>query len=105
LPRNLSRKPPQLLGLGLTSQEIFLIEFGYDGYQKNPLSIQIPKMSTYLYEKMHPKQAILKQRWLSLLQGLYYQFFIQFLPVTFCRCTLSIRQLAFFEISIERGFF
>jgi hypothetical protein len=27
------------------------------------------------------------------------------LPVTFCRCTLSIRQLAFFEISIERGFF
>jgi hypothetical protein len=33
---------------------------------KNPLSIQIPKKSTYLKEKMHPKQDIVKQRWLSL---------------------------------------
>jgi hypothetical protein len=30
------------------------------------------------------------KRWLSLLQGPCYQFFIQFLPVTFSRCTLSL---------------
>jgi hypothetical protein len=69
MPGNLSRKPPQILGLGITIQEIFLIEYSNAGHQKNPLSIQIPKKSTYLYDKRHPKQDILKQRWLSLLQG------------------------------------
>jgi hypothetical protein len=48
-------------------RNFFFIEYGHDGYQKNPLSIQIPKKSTYLSDKMHPKQDILKQRCLRLL--------------------------------------
>jgi hypothetical protein len=56
----------------------FLIEYGHDGYQKNPLSRQIPKKSTYLYDKMHPKQGILKKRWLSLLQGPIISFLYNF---------------------------
>jgi hypothetical protein len=43
-------------------QDIFLIEYGHDGYQKNPLSVQIPKKSTFLYDtQMHPKQDILNK--------------------------------------------
>jgi hypothetical protein len=56
------------------NQEIFFIEYGHDGYQKNPLSMQIPEKSTYSY----PKQHILKQKWLSLLQEPYCKLFIKF---------------------------
>jgi hypothetical protein len=62
----LSRKPLQILGLGLIRPEFFFFENGHGGYLKTPLSIQIPKKSTYLNEKMHPKQDIVKQRWFSL---------------------------------------
>jgi hypothetical protein len=47
---------------GIISQEFCFIEYGHDGYQKNPLSIQIPENSNYLCDKMHPKQDILKQK-------------------------------------------
>jgi hypothetical protein len=73
------------------NQEIFFLEYGHDGYQKNPLSIQIPEKSTFLCDKMHPKQYILKQKWLSLFQGPYFKF-LPFLPVTCnCKCILSLR--------------
>jgi hypothetical protein len=39
--------------LGLLSQEYFFIEYGHDGYQKNPFSVQISKKSSYLSDKMH----------------------------------------------------
>jgi hypothetical protein len=40
--------------LGLISQEYFFIEYGHDGYQKNPLLVQISKKSSYLLSgKMH----------------------------------------------------
>jgi hypothetical protein len=45
------------------------IEYGHDGCQKNPLLIQIPKKTTYLSDKMHPKQDILKQSWPSHYRG------------------------------------
>jgi hypothetical protein len=35
------------------SQEFFFIEYGHDGYQKNPLLMQISKKSIYLSDKMH----------------------------------------------------
>jgi hypothetical protein len=32
---------------------IFFIEYGHDGYQKNPLSMQISKKLSYLNDKLH----------------------------------------------------
>jgi hypothetical protein len=73
-PRNLSGKPLQILGLGLKTKKFFL-EYGHDGYKKNPLSIQILEKSTFLCDKMHPKQYILKQKWLSLFSGALFLVF------------------------------
>jgi hypothetical protein len=58
----LSRTPPQIIAIGLIRQDIFFIENGQDGYQKNPLSIYVDsKKVNHLNEKMHPKQDIVKQ--------------------------------------------
>jgi hypothetical protein len=34
-------------------KNFFFIEYGYDGYQKNLLSMQISKKLSYLSDKMH----------------------------------------------------
>jgi hypothetical protein len=52
----LSRKPHQNIGLCLISQEFFFIEYGHDGYQKNPITMQISKKSSYLSDKMHQEK-------------------------------------------------
>jgi hypothetical protein len=36
-----------MLELAYISQEIYFIEYGHDGSQKIPLSMQIPKKSTF----------------------------------------------------------
>jgi hypothetical protein len=36
-----------------TSNWIFFIEYGHEGYQKNPLSTQISKKSSTYSDKMH----------------------------------------------------
>jgi hypothetical protein len=41
-----------------TSEEIFVIELGQQGYQKICLFAKIPKMQTYLSEKMHLEKII-----------------------------------------------
>jgi hypothetical protein len=64
------------------NQEIFFIEYGHDGYQKNPLLIQIPEKSTYLCDIMHPKTIYFKTKMAQPFSGVR-GFIITFLPVTF----------------------
>jgi hypothetical protein len=40
-------------GVGRIRQEFFFIEYGHDGYQKNPSLMQISIKSSYLNAKMH----------------------------------------------------
>jgi hypothetical protein len=48
--------PMRFIWPGPKKPKNFFIEYGHDGYPKNPLPIQIPEKSTYSY----PKQDILK---------------------------------------------